>query len=132
MIAGFPNLFFLLGPNTGLGHNSVVFMIECQIRLTMNAITEAKDRRADSIAPKAGAQDAYNERIQGELDGAVWSRGCMSWYLDARGRNITLWPGATYRFYDSTRRIAPEEYEFAGAGADADAASAHRELAEVA
>jgi cation diffusion facilitator CzcD-associated flavoprotein CzcO len=129
MIAGFPNLFFLLGPNTGLGHNSVVFMIECQIRLVIQAIEEAR-RRSASVAPSKPAQESYNWKMQSELIGAVWSRGCKSWYLDAQGRNITLWPGETFRFYESTRKLDPAEYVWAGA--DAPAASDHRELAEVA
>ena len=120
MIAGFPNLFFLLGPNTGLGHNSVVFMIECQIRLVVQAIAEARRENA-SVAPTPSAQDAYNSKMQSDLGNAVWSRGCKSWYLDAQGRNITLWPGETFRFYESTRKLDPAEYEWAAVGADAPA-----------
>jgi cation diffusion facilitator CzcD-associated flavoprotein CzcO len=130
MIAGYPNLFFLLGPNTGLGHNSVVFMIECQIKLALQAISEARSRGRDvAIAPRAESQKAYNDELQAQLGDAVWSRGCKSWYLDARGRNITLWPGATYRFKQETRRLDPHEYEFAAAGR---APRPERELAEVA
>ncbi|MDQ3758856.1 MAG: NAD(P)/FAD-dependent oxidoreductase [Actinomycetota bacterium] len=131
MIAGFPNLFFLLGPNTGLGHNSVVFMIECQIRLVTQAIAEARRREA-SVTPTRRAQDAYNSKMQADLSGAVWSRGCKSWYLDAQGRNITLWPGETFRFYESTRRLDPGEYEWVRPEADVPARSDRRELAEVA
>jgi cation diffusion facilitator CzcD-associated flavoprotein CzcO len=128
MIAGFPNLFMLLGPNTGLGHNSVVFMIECQIRLVVQAIERAR-RDGVSVAPARAAQDAYNAKMQEDLSGMVWSRGCKSWYLDAQGRNITLWPGETFRFYESTRKLDPAEYEWTAAGA---AAPGRRELAEVA
>jgi cation diffusion facilitator CzcD-associated flavoprotein CzcO len=128
MIAGFPNLFFLLGPNTGLGHNSVVFMIECQIRLAMQAISEARRREA-SVTPSARAQASYNSKIQGELGGSVWSRGCKSWYLDATGRNITLWPRETFRFYESTRKLDPGEYEWAPV--DAPVQDNNRELLEV-
>ena len=131
MISGFPNLFFLLGPNTALGHNSVVFMIECQIRLVVQAIEEAR-RRDASVSPAKSAQDSYNSKMQADLGGAVWSRGCKSWYLDAQGRNITLWPGETFRFYESTRKLDAAEYEWAEAGADASAGSDHSELAEVA
>ncbi|HYH61788.1 MAG TPA: NAD(P)/FAD-dependent oxidoreductase, partial [Solirubrobacterales bacterium] len=131
MISGFPNLFFLLGPNTGLGHNSVVFMIECQIRLVVQAIAEARRRQA-SVTPTRSAQDAYNSKMQADLSGAVWSRGCKSWYLDAQGRNITLWPGETFRFYEATRKLETAEYEWARAKAAAPAAGDHSELAEVA
>jgi cation diffusion facilitator CzcD-associated flavoprotein CzcO len=131
MISGFPNLFFLLGPNTGLGHNSVIFMIECQIRLVVQAIAEARRREA-AVTPTQNAQDAYNSKMQSDLGDAVWSRGCKSWYLDAEGRNITLWPGETFRFYESTRKLDPAEYEWISAGADAPAADGHPELADVA
>jgi len=131
MISGFPNLFFLLGPNTGLGHNSVVFMVECQIRLVVQAITEARCREA-SVTPTRQAQDSYNSKMQADLGDAVWSRGCKSWYLDAQGRNITLWPRETFRFYESTRKIDPAEYEWATAEGAAPTADDHRELLEVA
>ena len=74
MIAGYPNLFFLLGPNTGLGHNSVVFMIECQIRLALQAIERVRRNGDAAIAPRAESQDAYNAWLQDELRDAVWSR----------------------------------------------------------
>jgi cation diffusion facilitator CzcD-associated flavoprotein CzcO len=131
MIAGFPNLFFLLGPNTGLGHNSVVFMIECQIRLVVQAIEEARRENA-SVAPTPSAQHAYNSKLQSDLGDAVWSRGCKSWYLDAKGRNITLWPGETFRYYESTRKLDSAEYEWTAVGAGEPAEPDHRELAEVA
>ena len=116
MIAGFPNLFFLLGPNTGLGHNSVVFMIECQIRLALQAMKRASVAGAVGIAPTAQAQSAYNDRLQDELDGTVWSRSCKSWYMDAHGRNISLWPHETWKFRSATLKLKPDEYELVAAG----------------
>ncbi|MDQ3572866.1 MAG: NAD(P)/FAD-dependent oxidoreductase [Actinomycetota bacterium] len=115
MVAGYPNLFVLLGPNTGLGHNSVVFMIERQIELAMKAISEAGRRGPGvSVAPTPSAQRAFNERVQSELRDAVWSRGtCQSWYLDSHGRNITLWPGATWQFRNELSVLRPDEYDFA-------------------
>ena len=113
MIAGFPNLFFLLGPNTGLGHNSVVFMIECQIRLVVQAIEEAR-RRSVSVTPSKPAQESYNSKMQSDLSNAVWSRGCKSWYLDAQGRNITLWPGETFRFYEVDAKARPRGVRLGG------------------
>ncbi len=115
MIAGFPNLFFLLGPNTGLGHNSVVFMIERQIGLALKAIKECRHRGPGvSLAPTATAQASFNQRVQDELRDAVWSRGtCQSWYLDSHGRNITLWPGATWQFRNELNSLKVDEYEFA-------------------
>jgi cation diffusion facilitator CzcD-associated flavoprotein CzcO len=139
MIAGYPNLFMLLGPNTGLGHNSVVFMIECQIRLVLQAIERARAGNGArlGIAPRAEAQDAYNEWLQDELAGEVWSRSCKSWYLDAHGRNITLWPHETWRFRNETRKLRADEYELIAAGARNGSGSSKRvesprEIAEVA
>ena len=116
MIAGYPNLFFLLGPNTGLGHNSVVFMIECQIRLALQAMRRARESDAAGIAPRPEAQEAYNRWLQSELDGAVWSRSCKSWYVDAHGRNITLWPHETWKFRRELLKLRPEEYGLVHAG----------------
>ena len=110
MLAGFPNLFMLLGPNTGLGHNSVVFMVERQISIALQAMERAR-REDAAIAPTAAAQVAYNDRIQEKLDRSVWSRSCKNWYLDARGRNITLWPHETWRYALEMRKLKPEEYE---------------------
>ena len=67
MIEGYPNLFFLLGPNTGLGHNSVVFMIECQIRLALQAMERVRGNGAAAIAPRAESQDAYNTWAPGRV-----------------------------------------------------------------
>ena len=88
--------------------------------------------RNASVSPSDHAQASYNSKMQSQLGNAVWSRSCKSWYLDAQGRNITLWPGETFRFYESTRKLDPAEYVWAEAGADAPAAPDHRELAEVA
>jgi cation diffusion facilitator CzcD-associated flavoprotein CzcO len=137
MIAGYPNLFFLLGPNTGLGHNSVVFMIECQARLALKAIERARGADGMAIAPSAEAQASYNEWLQDELKDAVWSRSCKSWYVDAHGRNITLWPHETWRFRNETLSLKEGEYELVAAGSrngsgDPAAVPAPRELVDTA
>jgi len=111
LVAGYPNLFFLMGPNTGLGHNSVVFMAEYQIELADQAMRAVRDRGAGGIAPKPSAQDAYNRRLQKHLARAVWSRSCSNWYVDSRGRNITLWPHSTWRWALEMSRLRPSEYE---------------------
>lgn len=112
-VAGMPNLFFLLGPNTALGHNSVVFMIESQIRYVAHAIAAVDKSGAQALAPTRAAQDAYNAELQHELAGTVWSTGgCRSWYLDEHGVNRTLWSGMTWQYWLATRRFDPSEYEF--------------------
>ncbi|MCW2883044.1 MAG: putative FAD-binding monooxygenase [Sphaerisporangium sp.] len=110
--AGFPNLFFLLGPNTGLGHNSVVFMIEAQVRYVLSCLRLLARTRARALDVRPSAQRAYNHRLQGRLERLVWSEGgCVSWYLDDKGRNRTLWPGFTFEFWARTRKVKPEAYE---------------------
>ncbi|MGW4058781.1 flavin-containing monooxygenase [Amycolatopsis sp. NPDC004747] len=107
-VAGFPNLFFLLGPNTGLGHNSVVFMIEAQISYVAEALRLARGR---AIEPKPEVQERFNARIQRKLAKGIWTRGgCKSWYLDAKGVNRTIWPGFTWRYWLDTRKVRREDF----------------------
>jgi cation diffusion facilitator CzcD-associated flavoprotein CzcO len=111
-IAGYPNLYMLAGPNTGLGHSSMVFMIEAQVDYIL-ACMRALDRRgARSADVLPGAQAAFNRRIQARLGKTVWSSGCRSWYLDANGRNSTLWPGSTVEFWLQTRRMIAGDHVF--------------------
>jgi cation diffusion facilitator CzcD-associated flavoprotein CzcO len=103
-VAGFPNLFFLVGPNTGLGHTSIVYMIESQIAYVMSALEQMSARDLAVVEARQDLQEAWNDRLQRELDGTVWNAGgCSSWYLDANGRNTTLWPTFTLPF---RRRLA--------------------------
>jgi cation diffusion facilitator CzcD-associated flavoprotein CzcO len=108
-IAGFPNLFLLAGPNTGLGHSSMVFMIESQTRYLMDCMRVAGDKTAEV---RAEAQAKFNRKLQPRLDHTVWSTGCRSWYLDKSGKNVALWPGFTFEFWLRTRRIARGDYHF--------------------
>jgi cation diffusion facilitator CzcD-associated flavoprotein CzcO len=110
-LAGFPNLFFLLGPNTGLGHNSIVHMIESQAHYVNELLRTMEAERAWSAEPRAEAQDAFNRSLEKQLEGAVWTEGgCRSWYLDANGRNTALWPDFTFRFRQQTARVDRGEY----------------------
>jgi cation diffusion facilitator CzcD-associated flavoprotein CzcO len=109
-IAGFPNLFFLLGPNTGLGHNSMVYMIESQIAHVMAALGHMRERGAESIEIRREAQDRYNAEIDGKMPGTVWSTGCASWYLDHTGRNATIWPDWTWRFRRRAAELRKDDY----------------------
>jgi cation diffusion facilitator CzcD-associated flavoprotein CzcO len=110
-VAGYPNLFFLLGPNTALGHNSVVFMIESQIRYVAQAMRLVEESGAVALEPTESAQARFQSGIQRKLVAGVWTQGgCRSWYLDARGVNRTIWPGFTWRYWQRTRRLDPREY----------------------
>ena len=112
-VADVPNLFFLLGPNTALGHNSVVFMIESQIRYVGQAIGAVEKAGAQALAPTRSAQDAFNSKLQHDLDRSVWSTGgCTSWYLDEHGKNRALWSGMTWQYWLATRSLKRSEYRF--------------------
>ena len=111
-VSGFPNLFFLLGPNTGLGHNSVVFMIESQVKYVSEAIGMLERNGADALDVRPQAQDRFNRRIQSKLVKGIWTRGgCTSWYLDAMGVNRTVWPGFTWRYWLETKRVNQDDFE---------------------
>jgi cation diffusion facilitator CzcD-associated flavoprotein CzcO len=114
-IAGFPNLFVLLGPNTGLGHSSMVYMAESQIAHVMDALQEMRKRGADVVEVRPEVEERYNAAIDERMRRTVWSTGCASWYLDANGRNSTLWPGWTWEFRRRVARLDPAEYELAAA-----------------
>ena len=110
-VAGFPNFFMLLGPNTGLGHNSVVFMIEIQVQHVLSCLRFLSEEKADVIEVKASAQRKFNDGIQRRLRNAVWNEGgCKSWYLDDSGVNRTLWPGFTFEYWARARRARRGDY----------------------
>jgi cyclohexanone monooxygenase len=109
-IAGFPNCFMLIGPNTGLGHTSMLYMIESQLTYLVGAL-ETMDRFGlATLEVRREVQDAYNRRLQRRMWKTVWLTGCRSWYLDAHGRNTTLWPGFSFAFRWITRRFDLDAY----------------------
>lgn len=98
MIHGFPNFFLMTGPNTGLGHSSMLLMIEAQIELILGALRELAEGTR-TIEPKPEVQQRFVEEIDRGGAGTVWTAGgCQSWYLDETGRNSTLWPWSTYAY----------------------------------
>jgi cyclohexanone monooxygenase len=108
---GFPNLFFVIGPNTGLGHSSMVFMIESQIAYILDALRTMDSRGIAAAEPKPHAQERWNRDLQRRMKRTVWNTGgCSSWYLDSHGRNVTLWPRTTFTFRRLTRRFDVEQY----------------------
>jgi cation diffusion facilitator CzcD-associated flavoprotein CzcO len=113
-VAGYPNLFFLVGPNTGLGHNSIVFMIESQIAYVMEALRAMRRRGARTLEVQPAAQASYNHEVQRMTKGTVWvTGGCASWYIDRNGRNSTLWPTFTWPFRKRTRSFDEAAYALA-------------------
>jgi cation diffusion facilitator CzcD-associated flavoprotein CzcO len=109
--AGFPNLFQIVGANTGLGHSSMVFVIESQIAYIVSAIQQMDAHRIATVEPRQEAQDAWNDNLHRRMARTVWSTGgCASWYLDEHGRNTTLWPRTTFNFRAHLRRFDLEKY----------------------
>jgi cation diffusion facilitator CzcD-associated flavoprotein CzcO len=110
-VHGFPNLFFLVGPNTGLGHSSMIVMIEAQVAYLVDALAWMRRDGVVAVEPARDVQDAWNQDLQRRMRRTVWSRGgCSSWYLDRHGRNVTLWPRTTYTFRRLTARFDQESY----------------------
>ncbi len=113
-VAGFPNFFTLIGPNTGLGHNSMVVMMEAQFSYVLSALELMRRRGLSAVDVWPSVQARFNERLQARMRKTVWASGCRSWYQDARGKNTTLWPGFTFVFRRLTRRLDPRQYELRG------------------
>ncbi|WP_051146673.1 flavin-containing monooxygenase [Marinobacter daepoensis] len=109
-VAGFPNFFMLMGPNTGLGHSSMVYMIESQVQYVLDAIKKMDHWGWKSVDVTADACGRYNASIQARLGDSVWQTGCKSWYVNENGKNTTLWPGFTWQFRQQTRRFDAEQY----------------------
>jgi cation diffusion facilitator CzcD-associated flavoprotein CzcO len=110
-VDGFPNMYLLLGPNTGLGHSSVIFMIEAQVAHVMGAIRAMRDRGIAEVEVRDDVLRAHNAALQKAMQRTVWTQGgCDSWYLDSNGRNTTLWPGFTWRFRQLAATFDPSAY----------------------
>jgi cation diffusion facilitator CzcD-associated flavoprotein CzcO len=111
-IADFPNFFMIIGPNTGLGHNSMVYMIESHIAYIADCLRTLQRRRARTMEVRLDVQLAFNDRLQHALCRSVWHTGCRSWYLSKSGKNTALWPGFTFTFRRLTRRVRAGDYRF--------------------
>ncbi|MGH8868037.1 MAG: flavin-containing monooxygenase [Actinomycetes bacterium] len=110
-VAGFPNMFMLIGPNTGLGHSSMILMIEAQVAYVEDALRRMDADGLATVDVRPEVQASYNAALQQAMQPTVWLQGgCASWYLDASGRNTTIWPGSTWRFAGRTRRFDLASY----------------------
>ena len=120
-VPGYPNLFLIVGPNTGLGHNSMILMIEAQVAYILDALKHMQRQRLTTVEVKPAVEHAYNQQLQDKLKRTIWNTGgCQSWYLDPRtGKNTTLWPGSTWRFKQVTRHFALKDYSVSQAPAPA-------------
>lgn len=111
-VAGFPNFVVMTGPNTGLGHNSMVFMIESQLNYVLDCLRTMRERRAQTFEVRPEVVQRYNDELERQMEGTVWTAGqCESWYLDDTGPNTTLWPSFSYAYRRRTKQFDPEAYE---------------------
>jgi len=116
-VSGYPNMLFLVGPNTGLGHNSIVHMIESQMNYALSYL-DLLDQSGNGpsgsgafLNVKPDVQETYNRTIQEQLKTTVWASGCQSWYLNAQGKNTTIWPALTVTYRNATRHVDKADYE---------------------
>jgi cation diffusion facilitator CzcD-associated flavoprotein CzcO len=112
-VSGFPNFFILLGPNTGLGHNSVVLMIEAQVRYVMSCLKMMRRHQQKVLNLRPERQRHFVEQTVQRLGRTVWQTGgCRSWYQDQKtGENTTLWPGSVVDYMRRTRSVGARDYE---------------------
>jgi cation diffusion facilitator CzcD-associated flavoprotein CzcO len=116
-VPDFPNLFLLVGPNTALGHNSIIYIIEAQLDYILKALDAMDRRHATVLEPTIAAEAEYNARLQRSLAQAVWSTGgCTNFYLDETGTNTTLWPHRAAVFRRELSRFRQSEYALAAKG----------------
>ena len=111
-ITGFPNLFQIVGPNTGLGHSSHGLHHREPDRLRrLGAPADAASASSRTVEPTPEAQQSWNDDLQRRMQRTVWSTGgCASWYLDSHGRNTTLWPRTTFKFRELLSRFDLDQY----------------------
>ena len=109
---GYPNFFLMMGPNTGLGHNSMIFMIESQIQYIMNALHLLDERGVRAMDVKADRQKKFNAELEQRMSATVWASGCKSWYISADGKNPAIWPGLTGEYRRRTKKVDEEDYAY--------------------
>jgi cation diffusion facilitator CzcD-associated flavoprotein CzcO len=118
LVPNFPNAFLVIGPNTGLGHSSMVYMIESNVEYILSVLDHVERSGADDVEVTAETVEAFEEDIARRSEGTVWTAGgCDSWYLDASGRNTTLWPDFTFRFRRLCRSFDPAQVTLGFRGA---------------
>ena len=113
VVPGFPNLFVLYGPNTNLGHNSILVMLEAQVGWVVQAVRALREQRLRWMDVRPDIAAAFDAWVQRRLGGTVFATGCHSWYLTERGRNTQNWPASTLTFRRRLRRLRLEDFELA-------------------
>lgn len=108
-VSGFPNLFILYGPNTNLGHNSILFMVECQVGYVLRCIEELVTRGLRRVEVRPGAEKRENQRVQDDMTATVWDANCRSWYKTESGKITNNWPRFTFEYWRRTREPRRED-----------------------
>jgi cyclohexanone monooxygenase len=111
-VPGFPNFFMLYGPNTNVGSNSVIFMLEAQARYIVRALRHMRRRRKSYVAVRQDAMTEFLDRIDDWMQGTVWLTRCNSYFRAPNGRVVTQWPRSARAFWGMTRRFRPTAYTF--------------------
>lgn len=113
-IPGFPNLFVVTGPNTGIGHTSAIFVIESQLNYIVDSILKLERAGAQSIEVRRDAEENYTRMIHSEMEKTVWkSGGCKSWYQSKSGHVIAMFPGFSFTFRRLASRCRPQDHVIA-------------------
>ncbi|MBS62097.1 NAD(P)/FAD-dependent oxidoreductase [Salinisphaera sp.] len=110
-VHGFPNMFMLYGPNTNLGHNSIVYMLESQIAYVMSALEVLEQGGHRFMDVDADVQDRFNSDLQEQIRHTVWDKDCHSWYKTESGKNTNNWPGFTFTYRRRTQTLDTRDYE---------------------
>ncbi|MDB5968849.1 MAG: cyclohexanone monooxygenase [Hydrocarboniphaga sp.] len=110
LVKKFPNLFLIVGPNTGVGHTSMVFIIESQVAMIRRLLARLRRSGSGTLEVRAEVQDEFNRRLQAQLSRSVWSTGCKSWYQHRSGKITALWPGFTFSFRRRTQAVGERDY----------------------
>lgn len=111
-VHGFPNFFFIVGPNVTLGHSSMVYMIETQVNAISRVLKTMQENSSATVEVKLDVQQEYNEGLQKLLGGSIWATGCDSWYKHRTGKITQLWPGFTFTFRRRNRDFKLSDYHF--------------------
>lgn len=114
-VNGYPNLLYMMGPNTGPGNTSVIYYIESQIRYILQYLDQLQRLPGRALDLKKAVQDRFNERLQRRMANSIWTSGCNSWYLTESGKNTTLWPSFSWHYRLTTRRFRLGDYRVVSA-----------------
>ncbi|WP_237228785.1 flavin-containing monooxygenase [Rubinisphaera sp. JC750] len=112
LVPQFPNFFLLYGPNTNLGHNSVIYMVECQTEWILKCLRAMRQREASTIEVSEQAASEFDEQLQANLDKLVWKEDCGNWYTNEAGHIVNNWSGRAAEYREATREFHPEHLEW--------------------